>query len=63
MCAGAGTSVSSKFSVNSSNHAGRFRNRFPARFLVPDRHFALLPDFLDVLDESSGSDVEDELVP
>ena len=28
MCAGAGTSVSSKFSMNSSNH-GKSRNRFP----------------------------------
>ena len=27
MCAGAGTSVSSRFSANSSNHSGRFRKR------------------------------------
>ena len=27
MCAGAGTSVSSRFSVNSTNHSGKSRNR------------------------------------
>ena len=32
-------------------------------FLVPDRHFALLLDLKDVLDESCGGDVQDELVP
>ena len=71
MCAGAGTSVSSRFSVNSSNRSGRSRNRFPSLSLFlslfwvfggsPDRHFALLLDLMDVLDESCGSDVEDEL--
>ena len=30
MCAGADTSVSSRFSVNSSNHFGRSSKRFPA---------------------------------
>ena len=29
MCRGAGTSVSSRFSVNSSKHSGRYRNRSP----------------------------------
>ena len=30
MCAGAGTSVSSRFSVNPFDYSGRSRNRFPA---------------------------------
>ena len=33
-----------------------------ASFLVLHRHFALLLDFEDVLDESCGGDAEDELV-
>ena len=57
MCAGAGTSVPSRFSVNSSNDSERSRNRSAdafylcfgflvnrSSFLVPDPHFALLLD-------------------
>ena len=60
MCAGAGTTVSSRFSVNSSNHSRGSRTRTTesrlsslflflfwvnlASFLVPDRHFALVLD-------------------
>ena len=34
-----------------------------ASFLVRVRHFALVLDLKNVLDESCGGDVEDELVP
>ena len=71
MCAGAGTSVSSRFSVNSSNHWKPFCHPF---FLVvlgfylhqsPGASSSLrsVAGLEDVLDESCGSDVEDELVP
>ena len=52
MFADAGTSVSSRLSVNSTNHTGRSRKRFPAACW-----------FEEVLDEYCGSDVEDELAP
>ena len=81
MCAGAGTSESSRLSVNSSNHSGRSRNRSPDAcslllFLLlfwdvfalrrfPDACLSLrsVAGLEDVLDESCGGDVEDELVP
>ena len=80
MCAGAGTSVSSRFSVNSSNHSRRSRNRSSeARLLslfflfwvssgscqFPGAGSSLrsVAGLQDVLDESCGGDVEDELVP
>ena len=59
MCAGAGTSVSSRLSVNSSNHSGKsWRKLSSANSLL--RSGAGLED---VLDESCGGNVEDELVP
>ena len=81
MCAGAGTSVSSRFSINSSNHSGRSRNRSPdaaslslilflfwgvgesCQFLGASSSLRSAAGLEDVLDESCGSVVEDELVP
>ena len=67
MFAGAGSSASSRFSVKSSSHSGRSCKRLPA---APLRQFPGAPSLLrelagleDVLDESCGSDVEDDLVP
>ena len=81
VCAGAGTSVSSILSVNSSNHSGRSRKRSsearliffflflfwvfgdPLRFHVAGSSLRSDAGLEDVLDESCGGDVEDELVP
>ena len=78
---GTGTTVSSRFSVNSSNHSGKSRNgscdaRLSSFFLFwfwvfgESRKFPGAGSSLrsvagleDVLDESCGGDVEDELVP
>ena len=57
MCADAGTSVSSRLSVNSSDHFGRNRKRFPdASSSLRER-----AGLEEVLGESCGGDVEDEL--
>ena len=82
MCVGAGTSVSSRFSVNSSHRSRKFSQTvvrvsiviplfiFVFGFFGESRHFPGAGSSLrsgagleDVLDESCGGDVEDELVP
>ena len=65
MFASADTSVSSRFSVESSSHSGRFCKLCPA---APLRQFPGAPSLrrepagFNDLDESSGGDVEEELV-
>ena len=56
MLASAGTSVSSRFSVESSSHSGRFCKLFPGAPSLR-REFGGFNE----LDESCGNDVEDEL--
>ena len=76
MCAGAGTSVSSRFSENSPNRSGKSRNRFPDAPSLSLFYFLFwvfgyrascqlrsVAGLDDVLDESFGGEVEDELVP
>ena len=75
MCAGASISVSSRFSVNSSNHSGRsrrrsfefseslagFRDQFPGASSSLRSEAGLDDVLVDVLDESCDGDVENEL--
>ena len=69
MCAGAGTSVGIRLSVKSSNQNGISANGSFLSFLSPPKDSLLLVSSLrsnteseDELDESSGGDVEDELL-
>ena len=65
MCAGAGISVSSRFTMNFLNHSGRSSLLFPA---ASTRQFhgasSSLREFagFNEVDESCGGDVEEELV-
>ena len=75
MCAGAGISVSSIFSMNPSDHCGRsrrrsfesleslagFRDQFPGANSSPRSEAGIDDVLVEVLDESCDGNVEDEL--